>query len=234
MIRALALIACLVPAVAFAQSNLEPLSGMGAGHHMMHGQHMMTPGQPVAPGRHMMQGQHMMYGQQPGSAVATEPGQGAFAAIQEIVQILVADAKTDWSKVDIDALRQHLIDMNNVTLAANVKNESIDGGMRFDVTGEGPVRDSIRRMTSAHAATMNGVDGWKFEAAEIEGGASLTVHAPAKGRGHVARTRLPRRLDAPHASSNSPPDDRAGRESKWVTLTGTSFRRRRFAPSFIG
>ena len=70
--------------------------------------------------------------------------------------------------------------MNNVTLRANVKNEPIDGGIRFDVTGEGPVRDSIRRMTTAHAATMNGVDGWKFEAAEIEGGASLTVHPPAK------------------------------------------------------
>jgi len=177
MIRALALITCLVPAAAFAQSNLEPPAVMGAGHHMMHGQHMMTPGQPVAPGRHMMQGQHMMYGQQPSNAVATEPGQGAFAAIQEIVQIFVADPKTDWY---IDALRQHLIDMNNVTLAANVKNEPIDGGMRFDVTGEGPVRDSIRRMTLAHAATMNGVDGWKFEAAEIEGGASLTVNAPAK------------------------------------------------------
>ncbi len=70
--------------------------------------------------------------------------------------------------------------MNNVTLAANVKNEPIEGGMRFDVTGEGPVRDSIRRMTTAHAATMNGVDGWKFEAAEIEGGVSLTVHPPTK------------------------------------------------------
>ena len=70
--------------------------------------------------------------------------------------------------------------MNNVTLAANVKNEPIDGGVRFDVTGDGPVRNSIRRMTTAHAATMNGVDGWKFEAAEIEGGASLTVHPSAK------------------------------------------------------
>ena len=167
MVRALALIACFVPAVAFAQSNFKPPGDMGAAHQMMHGQHMM-------------QGRHMMGGQPPGSAAATQPGQGAFAAIQEIVEILMADPKTDWSKVNIDALRQHLIDMNNVTLAANVKNEPIDGGMRFDVTGEGPVRNSIRRMTTAHAATMNGVDGWKFEAAEIEGGASLTVHAPAK------------------------------------------------------
>ena len=173
MIRAFALIACLIPATAFAQSNSEPPAGMGAGHHMMHGQHMMSPGQ-------RMQHEQMMQGQQLAGAVATQPGQGAFAAIQEIVEILAADPKTDWSKVNIDALRQHLIDMNNVTLAANVKNEPIDGGMRFDVTGEGPVRDSIRRMTTAHAATMNGVDGWKFEAAEIEGGASLTVHPPAK------------------------------------------------------
>jgi hypothetical protein len=167
MIRVLALIACLIPAAALAQSNLEPPAHMRAAHEMMHGQHMM-------------QGQHMVYRQPPGSAAATQPGQGAFAAIQEIVEILAADPKTEWSKVNIDALRQHLIDMNNVTLAANVKNDPIEGGMRFDVTGEGPVRDSIRRTTTAHAATMNGVDGWKFEAAEIDGGASLTVHAPAK------------------------------------------------------
>ncbi len=167
MIRAFALIACLIPATVFAQSNPEPRAGMGAGHHMM------------SPGQRMQHGQ-VMRGQQLANAVATQPGQGAFAAIQEIVEILAADPKTDWSKVNIDALRQHLIDMNSVTLAANVKNEPIDGGMRFEVTGEGPVRDSIRRMTTAHAATMNGVDGWKFEAAEIEGGASLTVHPPAK------------------------------------------------------
>ena len=174
MIRAFALIACLIPAAAFAQSNTEPPADMGATHGMMHGQHMMMQGQ------HMMPGQGMKHRLQEGGACATQPGQGAFAAIQETVQILAADPETDWSKVDIDALRQHLVDMNNVTLSANVKSESIDGGMRFDVTGEGPVRDSIRRMTMAHAATMNGVEGWRFEAAEIEGGASLTVHPPAK------------------------------------------------------
>ncbi len=35
-------------------------------------------------------------------------------------------------------------------------------------------------MVLAHAATMNGVDGWTFEAASIEGGASLDVRAPPK------------------------------------------------------
>ena len=70
--------------------------------------------------------------------------------------------------------------MNNVTLAANVKNEPLDGGIRYSVTGVGPVKDSIRRMVTAHAATMDGVDGWAFKASEIEDGAALTVLVPPK------------------------------------------------------
>jgi hypothetical protein len=110
----------------------------------------------------------------------TQAGQGAFAAIQEIVAILEADPKTDWSKVDIEALRQHLIDMDAVTLRAEAKSEPVDGGMRFVVTGAGPVKDSVRRMVFAHAATMNGVGRWRMSAAEIDDGATLTVIAPAK------------------------------------------------------
>ncbi|MFW1924327.1 hypothetical protein ACG90D_19965, partial [Acinetobacter geminorum] len=61
----------------------------------------------------------------------TQPGQDAFAAIQEIVQILEADPRTDWSKVNIDALREHLVDMSNVTLSAQVKTEPLEGGIRY-------------------------------------------------------------------------------------------------------
>jgi hypothetical protein len=110
----------------------------------------------------------------------TQPGQGAFAAIQEIVGILEGDPKTDWSKVNIDALRQHLIDMNNVTLAADVKTDAIENGLRFTVTGAGPIASSIRRMVTAHANTMNGVGSWTFQAAEFENGATLTVLVPPK------------------------------------------------------
>ena len=108
----------------------------------------------------------------------TEGGQSAFAAIAEIVALLEADPKTDWSKVDIEALRQHLIDMNNVTLLANVKENDQGNSVEFQVTGTGPVTDSIRRMVMAHAMTMNGVDGWNYVAKEIEGGANLTVTPP--------------------------------------------------------
>lgn len=164
MIRALAVTAFLFPVIAFAQSGDDHYGGNAPGGPMNHEQ--------------MMHDQ-MMNEHQDGVFAPTQPGQAAFAAIQEIVGILEADPQTDWSKVNIEALRQHLIDMDNVTLRADVENESIDGGMRFVVTGAGAVRDSIRRMVSAHSVTMNGVDGWWFEASEVDGGAILTVHPPA-------------------------------------------------------
>ena len=115
---------------------------------------------------------------QTSSQLPTEGGQSAFAAIAEIVTLLESDPKTDWSKVDIEALRQHLIDMNNVTLLADVKESDHGNAVEFQVTGTGPVTGSIRRMIMAHSMTMNGVDGWNYAAKEIDGGASLTVSLP--------------------------------------------------------
>jgi hypothetical protein len=113
---------------------------------------------------------------------ASEPGQAAFAAIQEIVGILVADADTDWSTVDIDALRQHLVDMNNVTLYAEVDALPVDSGVRYEVTGHEEIRASIRRMVAAHARTMNGGDGWTYRAEDRPEGAAMivTVANPAE------------------------------------------------------
>ncbi len=127
-----------------------------------------------------MMKQHEMTG-----AFPTEPGQSAFAAIQEIVGILDADPKTDWTKVNIEALRQHLINMNNVTLSATVTGEPVDGGMRYSVTGVGLVRDSIRRMVLAHAAAMDGVNGWRFEAARTDEGTVLTARPPVGDTGKL-------------------------------------------------
>ena len=117
----------------------------------------------------------MMMGHAP-----TEAGQSAFAAIQEIVARLEADPRTDWSKVDIEALRQHLIDMDNVTLHAEAKSEAIPGGVRFSVSGAGPTRESIQRMILGHAEAMNGVDGWSLKAVATEAGAELTVLTPPR------------------------------------------------------
>jgi hypothetical protein len=107
-----------------------------------------------------------------------EPGQSAFAAIQEIVALLEADPTTDWSRVDVEVLRRHLIDMDNVTLRARVAVEPVEGGARFTVTGEGEVAGAVRRMVFAHAATMDRAEGWRMTAEERPDGAALTMTSP--------------------------------------------------------
>jgi hypothetical protein len=110
----------------------------------------------------------------------TEGGQSAFAAIEEIVSRLGADPSTDWNSVDIEGLRQHLIDMDNVTLHAQVVATPTDTGERFEIWSDDPaVRASIQRMVLAHVATMNGVNGWALAAAKTERGAALDVAGTA-------------------------------------------------------
>lgn len=113
--------------------------------------------------------------ERPPAALPTQPGQGAFAAIQEIVAMLDADPHTDWSKVDIDGLRRHLVDMNNVTLYAQAAATATENGVRFAVTGTGPIRESIRRMVEAHAETMSGSNAMTIIAEDHPEGAVMTV-----------------------------------------------------------
>ena len=108
----------------------------------------------------------------------TEGGQSAFAAIAEVVDALKADPNTDWSKVNIDALREHLRDMDIVTIDSHAVAEPVEGGIRFVVTGDADVSPSIERMVMAHARVMDGVDDWKYSAEIIPGGAALTVIVP--------------------------------------------------------
>ena len=120
----------------------------------------------------------MMREQQAGTAgQPTMPGQDAFGAIQEIVRILEADPNTDWKKVNLEALRQHLIDMNEVTLKADASAKQIDGGLQIAVTGTGPTLGAIQRMVPAHAQEINGLHGWSVKAASVANGELLTVTA---------------------------------------------------------
>lgn len=126
-----------------------------------------------------------------GTAIAaksrpTEPGQSAFATIQEIVILLEADPATDWKKVDIEALRQHLIDMDNVTLHAVVKAEPFPGGRRFIVSGSAPVIASVQRMTRAYAMTMEGVGSWHIDVEQMEEDVAFTVTGPAADAPRIA------------------------------------------------
>lgn len=111
----------------------------------------------------------------------TQPGQAVFGAISEIVRILMADSTTDWSKVNVEKLRQHLIDMDDVTMRSAVVQEAVPGGARFTVTGEGRVVAAIRRMTRSHSQMMSAQGEQRITVEEVPGGARLTVVAAKAG-----------------------------------------------------
>jgi hypothetical protein len=120
----------------------------------------------------------MPMGEHPtGAATPSLPGQDAFGAIQEIVGILEADPKTDWSKINLEALRQHLIDMNDVTLKADADAKPIDGGLAIAVTGSGRTLSAIQRMIPAQAQMLTGHDGWSTKVEGLPNGELLTVTA---------------------------------------------------------
>ncbi len=120
----------------------------------------------------------------------TLPGQDAFGAIQEIVRILESDPTTDWSKVDLERLRQHLIDMDDVTLRSEVKSTVVSDGLSMEITGAGRTGQAIRRMVGPHAAELDKMPEWLAKTEEIPGGIRLIVTAKRPGDAKtVARIR---------------------------------------------
>lgn len=110
-------------------------------------------------------------------AVPTSPGQAAFGAISEVVRMLEADPRTDWSKVNVEALRQHLIDMDFVTMRSEVAQRPVPGGIQMDVTGTGRTLLAIRRMAVSHTAMLDQGAEYHASAKEIPGGARITITA---------------------------------------------------------
>lgn len=111
-----------------------------------------------------------------GAQQPTLPGQDAYGAISEIVRLLDADPSTDWSKVDIESLRQHLIDMNVVTLQSRVVQRAVPGGVDMTITGDGRTEAAIRRMVSAHARQL-GAEGMTASSEAVAGGVHFVVTA---------------------------------------------------------
>jgi hypothetical protein len=162
-------------AILLAQVLVHPIPGVlaeeaptkGHGHHQV-------PDAMQQQHQQMMQ----MHGPEAGEPEArspTMPGQDAFGALQEIVRILEADPKTDWSKVDLESLRQHLIDMNEVTLKADAVAKLIDGGLEITVTGDARTLAAIQRMVPAHAQELNQMPDWDAQTETLPNGILLTV-----------------------------------------------------------
>ena len=118
---------------------------------------------------------HETHMQQDDGAAPQEAGQSAFATIAEIVSLLEADPKTDWSRVDITALREHLVDMNNLMLGAKVSATVSAETISFHVEGDANVLRAIHAMVPAHAVELNDLGPWIVEAKATDEGAVLKV-----------------------------------------------------------
>lgn len=90
----------------------------------------------------------------------TEPGNGAFAAISEIVALLMSDPETDWSDVDMTALRAHLVDMDALVMDADVATQPIEGGVRMALSRQGRGGAAADRMVPAQAPVLAAATGW--------------------------------------------------------------------------
>ena len=155
-----------------------------------------APPAPMGPGmmpHHPMSSGHMPHGPMTSPAAIGEPalpGQDAFGAMSEIVRILDADPQTDWSQVDLERLRQHLIDMNEVVFRAEVRTSSVPGGLVMDVTGAGRTELSIQAMVIPHATELDQMPGLAATTETIPGGVRLTVTARnAEDARAIARVR---------------------------------------------
>ena len=112
-----------------------------------------------------------------GAARITQPGEAAYGAIAEVVRILEADPKTDWSRVNLENLRLHLADMHEVTVNAAVAQKDVSGGFEADVTGDGRTVEAIQRMAKAHARATAGGGPREVSMKDLPNGVRMRVTA---------------------------------------------------------
>jgi len=107
----------------------------------------------------------------------TEAGNDAFGTIQEVIAKLNSDPNTDWNNVNIEALRQHLLDMHDMTLNVEVISQKpISNGLEAIVR---PTTDravfALERVFKAHPAQLKRETGWDMQVVKNSGQYTLTI-----------------------------------------------------------
>lgn len=120
---------------------------------------------------------HAAHGQDrpAGGIRLTEPGQGAFAALSEVVRVLEADPDTNWGRVDLVGLRAHLVDMDRMVSDTVVTETELSDGLSMLATGDTETLATLGRMVPAHAAQLERDERWAVEVSELESGMALRV-----------------------------------------------------------
>lgn len=78
-----------------------------------------------------------------------EGGNPIFSAIAEIVSLLMRDPTTDWDKVNIGVLQQHLADMHHLFLDADVTAQWVANDLSMRINPGGRAGEAASRMVHA-------------------------------------------------------------------------------------
>jgi hypothetical protein len=112
----------------------------------------------------------------PTQVVLTESGTDPFATLQEVIAALESNTNTNWEKVNIEALRLHLIEMHDMTINVAVKQRHIDNGFQAVVTPTtSNAVKSLTRVLSGHPAQMKAETGWDMQVQVNNSVFTLTV-----------------------------------------------------------
>ncbi|KAK3584291.1 hypothetical protein CHS0354_035372 [Potamilus streckersoni] len=105
-----------------------------------------------------------------------EPGESIFGTLSEINQTL-EQKEYDWSKIDMDALWEHLRDMNALMTQTTVVKTKLKNGLRMTVKSSTPDgKRAVNNMIPAHSAFLSGVRKlWKINYSKEAGGYTITV-----------------------------------------------------------
>jgi hypothetical protein len=131
---ALLIIAVLIPVHAFGVDEHNQHSSQSSKHH-----HHMASSTPL-----------------------TAAGNYAFLTIQEAIEKLDTDPNTDWTKVNMEALREHLVDMENFTINVDVLSQKpVKKGMVAVVRPTTKRSEaSLERVFAAHPMQLKKEIGW--------------------------------------------------------------------------
>ena len=121
--------------------------------------------------------QHRGHQAQLAAGGLTEAGTDMFATVQEVIARLNADPDTDWSKVDLEALRQHLRDMFEFSYNVDVPSQKpIEKGVKIIVKATNPRSDkALARVLSAHPMMLKMETGWIMQSQRQKDSYEITV-----------------------------------------------------------
>ncbi|NOX15311.1 MAG: hypothetical protein GXP61_04700 [Epsilonproteobacteria bacterium] len=111
-----------------------------------------------------------------------EAGNDAFGTIQEVIRNLKNDPNTDWSKVNIEALRAHLSDMEDITLNIKILSQkNIPNGVVVIIKPTTPrAYSALKKVFQAHPRQLKKDTGWDMRVEEKNKNFTITITTSKK------------------------------------------------------